>query len=164
MIILLLCITIVAKADDIKSESSNSLHYHYYVTESPYVNEENIEEDYQEYNDIGSDLSGKEKLKQFYENNSVEKEYKSFVNKAELTLITVPFSKVVHIFPVQYGESPLNVSFKPLAGNIKLEDGTIFTIKDEDITVAVVDKAKVCFIKRLISNLINIIKGNSEED
>ena len=145
MIILLLCLslTVVGKAEDFKSESSTDLHYHYYVTESSYVNDRYLDEDFQEYNDIGGDLIGKDKLKQFYENKIVEIEKINEENESESTLITVPLSKVVKIFPVEYGESPLNVSFKPLGGDIKLENGTTVTIKDEDITVAVIDKAKV---------------------
>ena len=145
MIILLLCLslTVVGKADDFKSEISTDLHYHYYVTESSYVNDRYLDEDFQEYNDIGGDLIGKDKLKQFYDNKIVEIEKINEENESESTLITVPLSKVVKIFPVEYGESPLNVSFKPLGGDIKLENGTTVTIKDEDITVAVIDKAKV---------------------
>ena len=60
MIILLLCLSlsVVGKADDFKSESSTDLHYHYYVTESSYVNDKDLYEDFQEYNDIGDDLIG----------------------------------------------------------------------------------------------------------
>ena len=148
MIILLLCFSFkllegVGKAEDFKSEKSNDLHYHYYVTESSYVNDKDLYEDFQEYNDIGDDLIGKDKLRQFYENKKVEIEKINKENETLSTLITLPLSKVVKIFPVDYGESPLNVSFKPLGGDMKLENGTTVVIKDEDITVAVINKAKV---------------------
>ena len=108
-------------------------HHHYVIDISAEVNED--------YNEI-SDSSPYDKIK----NENIEHQFiveNHDVIYNETSLITVPVSKVVSILPVDYNESPLNISFKPLGGDIQLDNYTTVTIKDEDITKAVVDKVKV---------------------
>lgn len=61
--------------------------------------------------------------------------------------VLVPVREVVSILPVDYAESPLNISFKPLGGDFILEDNLTVSIKDQDITEAVIDQVKVILSK-----------------
>lgn len=134
----LLCCCILAPLSHVTYSSQDSKiklnHHHYVIDISAEVNED--------YNEI-SDSSPYDKIK----NENIEHQVVVVENHDviynETSLITVPVSKVVSILPVDYNESPLNISFKPLGGDIQLDNYTTVTIKDEDITKAVVDKVKV---------------------
>ena len=134
----LLCCCILAPLSHVTYSSQDSKiklnHHHYVIDISAEVNED--------YNEI-SDSSPYDKIK----NENIEHQVVVIENHDviynETSLITVPVSKVVSILPVDYNESPLNISFKPLGGDIQLDNYTTVTIKDEDITKAVVDKVKV---------------------
>ena len=61
--------------------------------------------------------------------------------------VLVPVREVVSILPVDYAESPLNISFKPLGGDFVLENNLTVSINDQDITEAVIDQVKIILSK-----------------
>ena len=57
--------------------------------------------------------------------------------------IVVPVAQIISIAPAGFEESPLNVTFEAVGGEVNLGDNTTVSVDEEDITVAVVQKVKV---------------------
>ena len=74
----------------------------------------------------------------------------------ERVSVLVPVREVVSILPVDYKESPLNISFKPLGGEFILEDNLTVSIDDQDITEAVIDQVKIILSKTSRNDTVNV--------
>ena len=92
-----------------------------------------------DYNEIDDSLT---KVKNDRETRYLEKE-----DEKGIISVLVPVKEVVSILPVDYAESPLNISFKPLGGDFILEDNLTVSINDQDITEAVIDQVKIILSK-----------------
>ena len=51
--------------------------------------------------------------------------------------------QIISIAPVAFEESPLNLTFEAVPGELSLEDNTTVSVDEEDITQAVIQKVKV---------------------
>ena len=65
------------------------------------------------------------------------------LNETDDTEIVVPLDQIISIAPVAFEESPLNLTFEAVPGDLSLEDNTIVSVDEEDITQAVIQKVKV---------------------
>ena len=61
----------------------------------------------------------------------------------DYTEIVVPVDQIISIAAVDFEESPLNLTFEAVPGDLSLEDNTTVTVDEEDITLAVIQKVKV---------------------
>ena len=65
------------------------------------------------------------------------------LNETDDTEIVVPLDQIISIAPVAFEESPLNLTFEAVPGELSLEDNTTVSVDEEDITQAVIQKVKV---------------------
>ena len=101
-----------------------------------------------DYNEIDDSLT---KVKNDRETSYPEKE-----DEKGMISVLVPVREVVSILPVDYAESPLNISFKPLGGDFILEDNLTVSINDQDITEAVIDQVKIILSKTELDHTITV--------
>ena len=99
----------------------------YFDTESLYGNFTDIQlDDYYDYNATLDDIQ------ELFQNDTEDE-------------IVVPVAEVISIAPVEFDESPLNVTFEAV-GEVQLGDNTTVSLDEQDITVAVIQKVKVGFL------------------
>ena len=96
-------------------------------------------EDYPDYNETSLD----------------EKPYFD-LNETDNTEIVVPADQIINIAPVDFEESPLNLTFEAVPGDLSLEDNTTVSVDEEDITMAVIQKVKVIINWKLNGNHLTI--------
>ena len=78
-----------------------------------------------------------------YNETTLDENPNFFLNETDGTEIVVPVDQIISIAPVDFEESPLNLTFEAVPGDLSLEDNTTVTVDEEDITLAVIQKVKV---------------------
>ena len=66
-----------------------------------------------------------------------------FLNETDETEFVVPVDQIINFAPVDFEDSPLNLTFEAVPGDLILEDNTTVSVDEEDITMAVIQKVKV---------------------
>ena len=124
-----------------RSDPQIQLEHHHYVIDTS-IDEDRADSGVinDDYNEI-DDSTTQTKLNHHKKALKMNLPEEVFRNKS--IAVEVPVREVVSILPVDYNESPLNISFKPLGGDFILENNMTVTINDQDITEAVIDLVKI---------------------
>ena len=120
-------LTLADLVEDNKLNLSSLSSEDYFDTESLDGNFTDIQlDDYYDYNATLDDIQ------ELFQNDTEDE-------------IVVPVAEVISIAPVEFDESPLNVTFEAV-GEVQLGDNTTVSLDEQDITVAVIQKVKVGFL------------------
>ena len=120
-------LTLADPVEDNKLNLSSLSSEDYFDTESLDGNFTDIQlDDYYDYNATLDDIQ------ELFQNDTEDE-------------IVVPVAEIISIAPVEFDESPLNVTFEAV-GEVQLEDNTTVSLDSQDITVAVIQKVKVGFL------------------
>ena len=76
-------------------------------------------------------------------NETTLDESPDFLNETDETEFVVPVDQIINFAPVDFEDSPLNLTFEAVPGDLILEDNTTVSVDEEDITMAVIQKVKV---------------------
>ena len=120
-------LTLADPVEDNKLNLSSLSSEDYFDTESLDGNFTDIQlDDYYDYNGTVDDIQ------ELFQNDTEDE-------------IVVPVAEIISIAPVEFDESPLNVTFEAV-GEVQLGDNTTVSLDEQDITVAVIQKVKVGFL------------------
>ena len=78
-----------------------------------------------------------------YNDTTLDENPDFVLNETAHTEIVVPVDQIISVAPVDFEESPLNLTFEAVPGDLSLEDNTTVSVDEEDITLAVIQKVKV---------------------
>ena len=81
-------------------------------------------------------------LDDYYDYNATLDDIQELFQNETEDEIVVPVAEIISIAPVEFDESPLNVTFEAV-GEVQLGDNTTVSLDEQDITVAVIQKVKV---------------------
>ena len=84
-------------------------------------------------------------LDDYYDYNATLDDIQELFQNETEDEIVVPVAEIISIAPVEFDESPLNVTFEAV-GEVQLGDNTTVSLDEQDITVAVIQKVKVGFL------------------
>ena len=84
-------------------------------------------------------------LDDYYDYNATLDDIQELFQNETEDEIVVPVAEIISIAPVEFDESPLNVTFEAV-GEVQLGDNTTVSLDSQDITVAVIQKVKVGFL------------------
>ena len=135
-----------------RSDQNVQLEHHHYVIDTSldeYIATGGVIND--DYNEIDDSLTHSENIRETFDLPHPEQE-----EEEERVSVLVPVREVVSILPVDYKDSPLNISFKPLGGEFILEDNLTVSIDDQDITEAVIDHVKIILSKTSKNDTVNV--------
>ena len=78
---------------------------------------------------------------------------------------SVRVDHLVHLSPLENDKSPLNVTFLPLPGEVTIENNVTVSVKEEDITEAVVKKVRDLLAAAQVDDTISdIIEDLSDQE
>ena len=84
-------------------------------------------------------------LDDYYDYNATLDDIQELFQNETEDEIVVPVAEIISIAPVEFDESPLNVTFEAV-DEVQLGDNTTVSLDEQDITVAVIQKVKVGFL------------------
>ena len=135
-----------------RSDQNIQLEHHHYVIDTSLDEYKAgggvINDDYNEIDDSLAHFKNNRETLHFTQPEQEDEE--------DRVSVLVPVREVVSILPVDYKDSPLNISFKPLGGEFILEDNLTVTINDQDITEAVIDHVKIILSKTSRNDTVDV--------